>query len=71
VHGVGQEMAKPVRGKMSGRRRALLVACDGNREQVRYVEADLQAKSAARRARLRERRKRLGTERPDHLAAVS
>ena len=59
-----------VRGRMSVRRRALLVACDGNREQVRYIESDLRNKSAARRAQLRARRKRLGVERPDHLQAV-
>lgn len=63
-----------MRGKMSGRRRALLVACDGDRTQVRFVENDLRRKSAARRARLRKRRELLdaqGIERPDHLRAVS
>lgn len=62
-----------VRGKMSVRRRALLIACDGDREQVRAVEQDLRRTSATRRVRLRRRREQLraqGIERPDHLQAV-
>lgn len=47
------------RGKMSLRRRALIEACDGDREQVRLHEADLKRRGAAKRAaRVRERRRK-------------
>lgn len=62
-----------MRGKMSGRRRRLLVECEGDREHVRRVEGELRRTSAARRARLRNRRQLLaaqGIERPNHLRAV-
>jgi hypothetical protein len=60
-----------VRGKMTERRRRLLVACEGDREHVRRVETRLAEVSAARRALLRKRRQRSGATRPDYLKAVS
>jgi hypothetical protein len=60
-----------LRGKMTERRRRLLVECNGNREHVRRVEARLREVSAARRALLRKRRQRSGAERPDYLRAIS
>ena len=48
-----------MRGKMSLRRRALIEACSGDRQQVRAVECELRRRAAARRAmRVRERRRK-------------